>query len=322
MTGLVTLGGHSPQGWNRRDSVPAIIARTDERTFTRFLEFFAAHIRNANTRAAYSFAAAKFFAWCEEHGIVELDRITRLHVSAYIEGLTRKQSAPTVKQNLAALRMLFDYLRVPLDNPAQGVRGPKHIVRKGRAPVLTAEQAGHLLKCIDTTSLAGLRDKALIAVMLYTFGRVSAVVGMQVDDYYFQGNRRWVRLHEKGGKEHSIPVHHKAEELLDAYIAAAGLEGTKGPLFRTVDRHGNLTEQPMNRLAALEMVKRRAFKAEIPGNVTNHSFRATGITVYLENGGKIETARRIAAHADIKTTEIYDRREDLITLDEINRIHL
>lgn len=188
--------------------------------------------------------------------------------------------------------------------------------------MLTAEQAGQLLKCIDTASLAGLRDKALIAVMLYTFGRVSAVVGMQIDDYHFQGNRRWVRLHEKGGKEHGVPVHHKAEELLDAYIAATRLQGAKGPLFRTVDRQGNLTEHVMSRLAALEMVKRRASKAGILGNVTNHSFRATGITIYLENGGKIETARRIAAHADIKTTEIYDRREDLITLDEINRIHL
>lgn len=302
--------------------VPAIIARADKRTMRKFLEFFAAHIRNVNTRAAYATAAVKFFVWCEYHGIIELSQISRLHVSAYIEEQTRRQAAPTVKQNLAALRMLFDFLRVPLDNPAQGVRGPKHIVRKGRTPVLTPEQARQLLDSIETDSIVGLRDAALVSTMLYTFGRVSAVVGTQIEDYHFQGNRRWIRLHEKGGKEHCVPVHHRVEERLDTYLRTAGLADRKGPLFRTTDRHGRLTELAMSRHTTWDMVKRRARGAGIQGNVTNHSFRATGITVYLENGGTIENARRIAAHANIKTTEIYDRREDRITLDEINRIHL
>lgn len=303
-----------------RPSVPLVIARSDERTYQRYLEFFAAHIRNRNTRQAYSTAAAKFFDWCELRGIDRIERISRLHVAAYIEGLTLAQSAPTVKQNLAALRMLFDYLGVPRDNPVEGVRGPKHVVRMGRTPVLSAEQARHLLESIPTTTIAGLRDRALIAIMIYSFGRISAVVGMDVEDYYLHGTRRWIRMREKGGKEHTVPVHHRAEEFVDAYLAAAKIDS--GPLFRTVLPSSTISDTRLSRLAAWEMVKRRAKSAGLPEGTTNHSFRATGITVYLQNGGTIENARNIAAHASIRTTQTYDRRGDAVTLEEINRIHL
>lgn len=302
--------------------LPAIILNSDGRTYERYLEFFAAHIRNRNTRQAYSTAAAKFFDWCARQDLNDLEQITRLHVAAYIEGLTLAQAAPTVKQNLAALRMLFDYLGVPRNNPVEGVRGPKHVVRMGRTPVLSADQARMLLESIDTSTIAGLRDAALISVMVYTFARVSAAVGLQVDDYHFHGARRWVRLYEKGSREHSVPLHHRAEEAIEAYVTAAGLAGQKGPLFRTIDRQGQLTSSGMTRFTAWEMVKRRAKAAGIVGDVTNHTFRATGITVYLENGGTIENARNIAAHASIKTTQTYDRREERITLDEISRIRL
>jgi site-specific recombinase XerD len=304
------------------NSVPEIVARAGPRTFERYLEFFAAHIRNPNTRAAYSTAAVKFFDWCQRHGIIELDNIRRLHVAAYIEELTLAQAAPTVKQNLAALRMLFDYLGVPRDNPVEGVRGPKHVVRMGRTPVLSAEQARMLLDSIDTGTIAGLRDAALISLMVYTFARVSAAVGVQIQDVHFHGARRWVRLYEKGSREHSVPLHHRAEEAIEAYVVAAGLAGQKGPLFRTIDPHGRLSGAGMTRFTAWEMVKRRAKAAGIVGDVTNHTFRATGITVYLENGGTIENARNIAAHASIKTTQTYDRRSETITLDEISRIRL
>ncbi len=322
MKNLVTIVSTLFPSDIREDQVPAVIARSDERTLRKFLEFFAAHIRNVNTRSAYATAAAKFFTWCEMHGLVELESLTRLHVAAYVEELTHLQTAPTVKQNLAALKMLFSYLGVPRDNPTEGVKGPKHVVRKGRTPVLAADQARHLLDSIDITTVTGLRDRALIAIMVYTFGRVSAVVSMEIDDYHFHGKRRWVRLHEKGAKEHAVPVHHRAEEYLDAYLEAAGLVGLRGSLFRVVDRHGQTTDRAMTRRLAWEMVKRRASAAGLPGDTTNHTFRATGITVYLENGGTIENARNIAGHASIKTTQTYDRREERITLDEINRIHL
>ena len=136
-------------------------------------------------------------------------------------------SAPTVKQHLAAIRMLCDWLVVsqvlPV-NPAAAVRGPKHVVTKGATPVLTPTEARKLLDHIDTGSLAGLRDRALFSVMLYSFARVSAVLGMRRGDYFQQGSRGWLRLHEKGGRRHDVPAHHRAAEALDAYLEATGFE--------------------------------------------------------------------------------------------------
>jgi len=301
------------------DRVPTIVVEAGPDTVRRYLEFFAASIRNANTRAAYLIASQKFFTWCEQLDIGPLHGLQRVHVAAYIEQLTQMQSAPTVKQNLAALRMLFEFLRAPAENPADKVRGPKHVVRTGRTPVLSAPQARQLLESIPTSTLTGLRDKALLSVMVYSFARISAVVGLDVPDYHYHGARRWFRLHEKGGKEHAVPVHHRAEEYIDLYLSEAGI--ADGPLFRTTD-HGRVTLRRFDRFAAWQMVKRRAKAAGLPESTTNHTFRATGITTYLENGGTIENARNIAAHASIRTTQCYDRRGESVTLDEINRIQL
>lgn len=206
-------------------AIPAIVAGAGERASRRFLEFFAATIRNPNTRAAYYRAIVRFFAWCEAHGLDELALIEPLHVAAYVEQLGHDFEKPTVKQHLAAVRMLFDWLvtgGVLAVNPAAPVRGPKHVVKRGRTPVLTADEARQLLDSIDVSTVIGLRDRALIALMTYTFARISASVAMRVEDYYPEGKRWWVRLHEKGGKEHAMPAHHNLEAWMDAYLHAAG----------------------------------------------------------------------------------------------------
>jgi site-specific recombinase XerD len=247
-----------------------------------------------------------------------------LAVAGYIEQLTACRSAPTVKLHLAAIRMLFDYLvtgHVLPINPAASVRGPRHVVKKGKTPVLTAEEARKLLNSIDEQSIAGLRDRALIGVMVYGFARVSAAVGMNVEDYYPQGRRMWLRLREKGGKHHEVPVHHNAEAYLDGYVEAAGIaEAPKSPLFRTISRRRELTENRMHRIDVLRMIKRRARQADLPRSISCHTFRATGITAYLENGGSLEHAQRIASHESVRTTKLYDRTGDAISLDEIERI--
>jgi integrase/recombinase XerD len=209
------------------DALPAVIARAGERAAWRFIEFFTATIRNKNTRAAYGQAVAQFFAWCEEHRIRTLEEIRPVVIAAYVEN--HPGAAPTMKQHLAAIRMLFDFLVtgqiVPM-NPAASVRGPKHVVHRGKTPVLKGEQARTLLDSIKTDSIVGLRDRALIGLMCYTFARVSAMVNMRIDDYYENGKRWWVRLHEKGGKRHEVPCHHNAEAHLDAYLLRAS-ETTK-----------------------------------------------------------------------------------------------
>jgi site-specific recombinase XerD len=245
-------------------------------------------------------------------------------IAAYIEDLGKLVSAPTVKLHLAALRQLFDYLvvgQVMPTNPASAVRGPKHVVKRGLTPVLTPKEARLLLRSIDTTTLAGLRDRALIATMIYSFARVTATISMNTEDYFPQGPRRWFRLHEKGGKRHSVPAHHKAEEYMDAYLLAAGVATAKGtPLFRVIDHKGQVTERRLTRQKALKMVKRRVRAAGLPSSICNHSFRATGITTYLLNGGTLEHAQQIACHESPRTTKLYDRTTDEVSLDEIERI--
>jgi site-specific recombinase XerD len=202
--------------------LPAVFV-PDEKTAERFFGFFTANIRNRNTRRAYYKAAARFSEWCEGRGLPGLADVKPPHVAAYIEGLAIARpegpglSKPTVKQHLAALRMLFDWLVVGhvLDvNPAHAVRGPKYSQKKGKTPVLDREEARALIAAIDTGSLTGLRDRALIGVMVYTFARIGAVLQMNVGDYFSQGRRGWVRLHEKGGKEHEAPCIPKLETYL------------------------------------------------------------------------------------------------------------
>jgi site-specific recombinase XerD len=305
--------------------VPAIVADVGDAAARRFLEFFAATIRNNNTRSAYLHAVTRFFAWCEHHRLGQLADIEPLHVAAYIEALGVDFEKPTVKQHLAAIRMLFDWLvtgQVVATNPAHAVRGPKHVVKTGKTTVLDAEQARALLDSIDNTTLVGLRDRALISVMTFAFARIGAVVAMRVEDYYPKGKRWWVRLHEKGGKRHEMPAHHNLEAYLDAYIEAAGIrDGGKAPLFRSAaGRTGTLTEKPMNRVDAWRMIQRRAARLGMKVRIGNHTFRATGITAYLEAGGTLENAQLMAAHESPRTTKLYDRTGDEITLDEVERI--
>ena len=305
--------------------LPAIIADAGEAASKRFLEFFAATIRNRNTRAAYLHAASRFFAWCEHHQLGRLEDIEPLHVAAYIEALGNDFEKPTVKQHLAAIRMLFDWLvtgQIVATNPAHAVRGPKHVVKTGKTTVLDAEQARRLLDSIDISTTVGLRDRALISVMTFAFARIGAVVAMRVEDYYPKGKRWWVRLHEKGGKRHEMPAHHNLEAYLDSYIEAAGIrDGAKAPLFRSaVGRSGTLTDKPMNRVDAWRMIQRRAAGLGLKVRIGCHTFRATGITAYLEAGGTLENAQAMAAHESPRTTKLYDRTGDEITLDEVERI--
>ncbi len=231
----------------------------------------------------------------------------------------------TLKQWLAAVRMLFDWLvvgQVLAVNPAAPVRGPKYVVRTGKTPVLGAIEARQLLDSIDTTTVVGLRDRALISLLVFTFARIGAALGMTGADVYWQHRRLWVRLHEKGGKEHSMPCHHHLETYLQDYIEAAGLAGDReGALFRTSYRRtGILTNRAMTQSDAWRMLQRRARDAGIPTAVCNHTFRATGITAYLDNGGSLENAQAMAAHESPRTTKLYDRTDDQITLDEVEKI--
>jgi integrase len=145
------------------------------------------------------------------------------------------------------------------------VRGPKYVVKRGKTPVLSAEEARKLLDSIESNTLIGLRDRALIGAMVYTFARVGATVTMRVGDYFDHRKRLWLRLHEKGGKRHEVPCHPNLEEYLNAWIAAAGIgRDKKGPLFRSMGKGDRLGDKAMSRFDVFQMIKRRAKEAGLP----------------------------------------------------------
>ncbi|NJL38483.1 MAG: tyrosine-type recombinase/integrase [Leptolyngbyaceae cyanobacterium SM1_4_3] len=307
-----------------RSAIPSIVLNAGEQASRRFIEFFLVSIRNENTRAAYAQAIRQFLEWCEGRGMGLTD-ISSLAIAAYIE--RHPGSPPTVNQHLSAIRSLFAWLvegQVLSSNPGAEVQGVKHRVKCGKTPVLSDEEMVELLGGIDTSSIIGLRDRALIGMMFYSFARISAVLGMNVKDYFPKGKRYWFRLHEKGGRYHELPVHHKAEEYLDLYLDEAGLREQKdAPLFQTSPgKSRKLTGDRLQRQEAWAMIKRRAEIAGVSTDACNHSFRASGITNFLRNGGSRDSAQRIAAHEDIRTTALYDRRGDAVSLDEIERIRL
>jgi site-specific recombinase XerD len=310
-----------------RQTLPAVLQDAGEETADRVIEFFTAEIRNPNTREAYARAVRRFFRWADKRQL-DLSDIEPVHVAAYVE---EDERAPaTVKQNLAALRRLFDFLvtgQVLEANPAEPVRSPKLQADSGKTPALTAKEARELLDSIvaEKKELPQLRDRAIIGVMTYTFARVSAVVGLDVGDYFRAGHRWKIRLHEKGGQRRTVPVHHKAKEYLDAYINEAGIREERGaPLFQSLKgRTGELTGKRLQADNVLQMVKRRAEEAGFdPAQVTCHTFRATGITTYLENDGDLETAQHIAGHASANTTRIYDHRDQKVAQEEIERVRI
>jgi site-specific recombinase XerD len=311
-------------------ALPAIVAAAEPHIQARFLEFFAATIRNPHTRRAYARGCGNFLGWCAQVGVTALSQITPLHVATWIEQLGLTQSVPTVKQRLAGIRNLFDWLvrtQVVTHNPAVSVRGPAHSARTGKTPVLDPQEARALLDSIDVSTCIGLRDRALIGLMVYSFARIGAALAMRVEDVFTQNRRLWVRLHEKGGKRHEMPCHHNLEEYLHAYIDGCALaDDRKGSLFRTIVRGtgargaGRLSRTPLPQANAYQMVRRRAAAAGIATAIGNHSFRATGITAYLKNGGTLERAAIMANHASTRTTQLYDRRRDDVTLDEVERV--
>ena len=209
-------------------------------------------------------------------------------------------------------------------NPAASVRGPAHSVRKGKTPVLDPLEARLLLDSFDVSTPIELRDRALIALMVYSFARIGAAPAMRVEDVFVQNRRLWVRLREKGGKWHEMPCYHTLESYLHAYLEGTGIaQDPKGPLFRTIGRGtGRLSQTALSQTNAYLMVQRRTLAAGIGTRIGNHSFRATEITAYLKNGGTLENAAAMANHASTRTTQLYDRRRDEISLDEVERIRV
>jgi site-specific recombinase XerD len=304
----------------------AALASVGRQGARRTVEFLTARVQNPNTRRAYTRAIRDFAGWCVASGI-DLPSLESPQVATYVEELGERLSPPSVKLHLAGIKHWLDWLvtgHVIATNPAHAVRGPRYTQQQGKTPVLELEQARALLEGIDTSHLVGLRDRALISVMLFAFARVGAVVKMRVRDFEHPATPKAAfRLHEKGGKFHRVPAHHRAAEAVEAYLEAAKLERPKTPLFQsTRGRSRQLTGRALSENDALRMIKRRCLDAGLPDAFCNHSMRASGITFHQDAGGELEAARQIAGHANVKTTQLYNRSGDKRRKSEVERVQL
>ena len=245
-------------------------------------------------------------------------------MAGYIEELDQVRKVPTVNQHHACLRILFDWRvtgPVVPSNPAHAVRGPRHSVMKGATAVMSSADASAFLKGIYASHVVGRRNRAFIGIVVYAFARVSAVVGLKVEDYYPLEKSRWLRVNEKNGKLNEMGRHHKLEQFPEEYIAAAGIaDDKKGPLFRAaIGRTESYRSGPCR---ASMPGTRCAAVPETPVFSPHRKslVRAIGLTDYLENGGDINIAKRMAVHSNIKTTEPYLRRGDEASFSEIGRV--
>ncbi len=312
-------------------SLPALIQRAGPKGWRAFLNFFlGSDVSNEHTQKAYLKAVCEFMDQCENSGIHELSHIEPFMIGAYLGHLRKKKddggrglSKKSVKLKLAGIRKFFDFLvvnQVIEKNPATSVRGPKVKITKGVTRVLTREELQQLLNSIDRTTLVGKRDFAWFTLAASSWLRVGAIEKITLGGYEHSGKRSFITVEEKGGKYVRMPVHHKAQEALDEYIEAAGITEKDSPIFQSMTRQGTTTGRPLRYNRVFDMVRRRARQAQVPENISSHTFRGTGITLFRQAGGSLDRAQSIAHHSDPRTTQIYDRSDDDVTLEDIELV--
>jgi integrase/recombinase XerD len=307
-----------------RERLPAIIERAGHGARFAFEEFFHAKIRNAHTRRAYRRAVLCFLKWCELRQRC-LQEVSPADVGMYLDELSL--SVASKKQILAGLRHFFDGMvtrhAIAL-NPALSVRGERYLVLEGKTPEITIKQARKLLSSINTGTVVGLRDKAVMSILVYTASRVGAVARLKLKDLYDTGDQYCLHFIDKGGKSREIPVRHDLQSLLKSYLQAAGCnlgDATERPLFRTTaGKTERLTDRPMSDGDIGRMIKRRMKACGLPIRLSPHSFRVTTITDLLSQGVPLEDVQYLAGHSDPRTTRLYDRRQRRVTRNIVERI--
>jgi integrase/recombinase XerD len=288
-------------------------------------EFFRASIRNPHTRIAYSRAVQRLIVWLEKLG-VSLAQVTPGMIGGYFDEM--EGSVPTKKLALAAIRRFFDAMvqrHVVILNPAATVRGERYAVIEGKTPEISPEQARALLAAIDPETPAGLRDRAVLATLVYTAARAGAVANLRLKDLTHDGMQYALRFAEKGGKSREIPVRHDLERYLLEYLAAAVAddEPKTAPLFRTLLRRtGVFTTNEMSGTDIWRMVKRRLKSAGLPSRICPHSFRVATVTDLLSQGVPLTDVQYLAGHSDPRTTRLYDRRSQAVSRNLVERISI
>lgn len=309
-------------------TLPGIVHRAGQAAVFAAEEFFYGSIRNEHTRTAYRRAVDQFLAWCEDRGL-ELVGIAPKDVGQYFDGLRKKGLGPATRnQHLSAVRHFFDGMvtrHAIILNPALSVRGERYTVIEGKTPEISIQSARDLLKSIDTSTAVGLRDRALLAILAYTSSRAGAAAKLRKGDFYDAGDQWMLRFEEKGGKAREIPVRHDLQQMIAAYIEAAGLQAAAKdrPLFRAaIGRTGKFAATAIHVNDICRMMKRRLKDASLPQRLSPHSFRVAVITDLLTQGVPLGDVQHLAGHADPRTTRLYDRRQKKVTRNIVERISI
>lgn len=306
--------------------VPDIVLRAGSNAKFAWEEFFYGRIRSEHTRRAYYRAVTNFLVWVEEQGM-DLQNISPAGVGQYMSRL--EVATASKKQILSGLRHFFDGMvtrhAIAL-NPALSVRTERYAVIEGKTPEITVKQARKLLQSIDTSDVIGLRDKCVIAILIYTAARIGAVAKLKVKDLYDSGEQYCIHFLDKGGKSREIPVRHDLQTLLFEYLHAAdqilGVSDDRAMFTTTVRRTKKLTLRAMTANDMSRMIKRRMLGAGLPKRLSPHSFRVATITDLLAQGVPLEDVQQLAGHADPRTTRLYDRRQKKVTRNIVERISI
>lgn len=309
-----------------RSRIPTMVEAAGDSAKFAWEEFFYGRIRSEHTRRAYHRAVTDFLRWCDCQQVA-MTQISPAHVGLYLDRLSL--SIASKKQVLAGLRHFFDGMvtrhAIAL-NPALSVRTARYTVIEGKTPEITVRQARRLLTSIGTSDVVGLRDKCIIAILIYTAARIGAVAKLKAQDLYDAGNQYTLRFLDKGGKSREIPVRHDLQLLLFEYLGSLqqflGLRDER-PLFRSINRRSKqLTDRPMSAGDMGRMIKRRMSTISLPARLSPHSFRVATITDLLEQGVPLEDVQHLAGHADPRTTRLYDRRHKTVTRNIVERISI
>jgi len=304
-------------------AAPKMVASAGDAGRFAWEEFFKGKIRNPHTRAAYLRAVRQLLCWCEQFA-AELKDITPGMIGEYLDQL--KLAVPSKKVHLAGIRTFFDVLvqrHVIVLNPAHSVRTERYSVMEGRTPEISVGEAKMLLASIKLASVIDYRDRALIAVLIYTAARAGAVAKLRLKDLIDDGRRCSLRFAEKGGKARTIPVREDLERFLLEYLSVAGFkdESKDSPLFRTAGgRKLVLTAAAMNGVDICRMVKRRLAAAGLPTSASPHSFRACVATDLLLQNVALEDVQYLLGHSDSRVTKLYDRRQKQVTRNIVEKI--
>lgn len=300
---------------------PEIVVRAGAAGQFGWDEFFSGQLRNRRTRAAYLHAVQSFLKWVESVE-KDLSRITPGMIGRYFDQLDI--SVPSKKLHLSALRRFFDLLvqrHVIVLNPAHSVRTERYSATEGKTPEITTDQARKLLQSIEFRKVGDLRDKAVIATLIFTAARAGAISRLRVKDLVDEGGAYSLKFHEKGGKQRSIPVRHDLQCLLREYLDVADPQRSDkdGPLFRTLS-NGRLSSNALSGIDICRMVKRRIAGAGLPPQISPHSFRSCTATDLLIQGVPLEDVQYLLGHSDVRVTRLYDRRQRRVTRNIVERI--